>query len=322
LLSIPSFIIETERGSGEFPEVEIRSFFEKRSGSKVTNLFDYLFLVTSSSGIDELSFVKRVAKILYVVDEIEQLNDIKIPMGKFYVRVIDINDCHGTKDETHVGFLLGGAGRISFKDPDFVILAYHADKWYITMQIFNRNNREKNKRRAPLRPFFSPISMDPQYASFLVNFGYFPQGSKLMDPFCGGGGILLEAGLRGYEVFGIDILNEMVFGCRMNLKYFGVKSYQVERQDFLKFQCNRKFDGIITDFPYGRNSHISIEKENFYKEASRKMSDILESNSRACIVTDDLKNLDYFKVDFNIDKILMKRVHKSLTRNYVRLIKK
>ena len=131
----------------------------------------------------------------------------------------------------------------------------------------------------------------------------------------------MEAGLKGYRVEGIDILNEMVIGARMNLKYFGIREFSIIKTDFLEFQSDKKYGGIVTDFPYGRNSHISKERSEFYFRAAQKMSEFLEMGSRACIVTDNMENLEYFKTFFDIDIILPQKVHKSLTRYFTRMIK-
>lgn len=315
-------LLETEKGTHEFAREEIFSVFHRKFHYNVVEKDLNIFITKDIENLESLAFTKRGGLILGEVDELGEISKIKLRQGKFFVRVIDSGKCHGTEDEGEIGNLLGGMGKISFSDPDFVILAYHLDRWYIVEQIYNRNNVEKAKRKAPLRPFFSPVSMDPMYASFLVNMGYFPSGSILLDPFCGGGGILMEAGIKGYRVFGVDIINEMAVGARMNLKYFGIRDYEIARADFLNLQFQEKFDGIVTDFPYGRNSHISVEREEFYTKSAEKMHSILKDNARACIVTDNTDNLRYFENYFNIDVVLQQKVHKSLTRNFTRLIRR
>jgi len=37
---------------------------------------------------------------------------------------------------------------------------------------------------------------------------------EVLDPFCGTGGVLIEAGLIGLEVYGFDIQQSMVEGCK------------------------------------------------------------------------------------------------------------
>jgi Predicted DNA modification methylase len=147
---------------------------------------DGICVIRDFEGKNKLAFTKRIGRIIGIFDDLSEIKDIILPEGKFYVRVVDINNCHGTETEPLLGEMLGGRGRISFKENDFIIVAYHLDRWYLTEQIYNRDTLESNRRRAPLRPFFSPISMDPYFASFLINIGYFKKGSRILDPFCGG----------------------------------------------------------------------------------------------------------------------------------------
>ncbi len=315
-------VLETEKGSSEFAREEVLSVVERSHSGKVAQIDSGIFLVYGNCRAEDIAFAKRAGEVIGIVDNFQDISSIKIPEGKFYVRIIDTGKCHGTSEESEVGQLLGGKGRISFSNPDFTILAYHLDRWHICRQIYSRSNRERSKRKAPLRPFFSPVSMDPNYASFLINIGYFPAGATLLDPFCGGGGILIEAGLKGYKVEGIDILNEMAVGARMNLKYFGIRNFNITKTDFLEYEPDKKFDGIVTDFPYGRNSHISLERGLFYSKVAEHMAHLIETGSRACVVTDKKENLDYFTKFFTVDVVIPQKVHKSLTRYFTRMIKR
>ncbi len=270
----------------------------------------------------ELAFVKKIGLVIETAESIEEFKKINLPEGNFFVRVIDSNNCHDTSSEKIIGENLGGKGRISFSNPDFVVLAFHLKKWYITIQVFERNTKENSQRRAPLRPFFSPISMDPLFASFVLNLGGFRKGDAILDPFCGGGGILIEAHKKGLKVYGLDILQEMVVGARTNLKYYGSRDFNIQRADFLNFNSDFKFDGIATDLPYGRNSHLPDRTNNFLKNTSLAMYRNITKGARACIVTNNIENLEFFKEEFFLDKVFPVRVHKSLTRYYSRLIRK
>lgn len=315
-------VIEVEKGRSDLATEEIRNLALIDNVSDIVSYGDGICLIHDFLNKDKLSFTKRIGRIIAVFDNFSDIRNVKLPPGKFYVRIRDIHNCHGTDNEPILGEMLEGKGRISFKEPDFIIMAYHLDRWYITEQVFSRDSAESNRRRAPLRPFFSPISMDPHFASFLINIGHFQNGARILDPFCGGGGILIEAYIKGFHITGIDIMNEMVVGARTNLKYYGARDFEITRGDFLKMPVDTTFDGIVTDFPYGRNSHISGNLHDFYSGASEKMSELLNSGSRACVVTDNQNNLKGFEDKFLIDAVFPVRVHKSLTRYYTRLIRR
>ena len=63
-------------------------------------------------------------------------------------------------------------------------------------------NRDFNKRKPQHRPFFKPTSMHPKIARLLVNLAHVKAGNTVLDPFCGTGGILIEAALMKMKVSG------------------------------------------------------------------------------------------------------------------------
>jgi len=117
--------------------------------------------------------------------------------------------------------------------------------------------------RSPInRPFFKPVSLDPRLARAMVNIAC-PEGGKLLDPFCGTGGILLESMLSGVEAYGGDLDPEMVRGCSENLAWakteFVTESQAVVRMASVEHASSEwadeaPFDGFAFDPPYGRNS--------------------------------------------------------------------
>ncbi|MGP6238828.1 methyltransferase domain-containing protein [Cuniculiplasma sp. SKW4] len=320
---VEKFLVEQYGGISQFSLEDINSTINLSGRGYYQGIGDDLFLVeTDEETIKNLAFLKRYSYHIGTVENLAEIRNLSIPDGKFYVRVIDKKDGHGTAYERIAGEYLNGKGRISFENPDFIIHIYHFDLWYIGVHKSQMKPNNPNERRAPMRPYFTPVSMDPKYASFLVNMGYFPKGAKLLDPFCGSSGILIEAALKGYSITGFDIVNEMVVGSRVNLRFFGIKDFDIRRQDFINYEPTEKFDGIITDFPYGRSSKVTKERKTLYELGALKMAQVLGSGSRACIVTDDEQNTEYFKEYFIVDKILKQRIHRSLTRHFVRLIRK
>jgi tRNA (guanine10-N2)-dimethyltransferase len=117
------------------------------------------------------------------------------------------------------------------------------------------------------RPFSYPTTLDPKLARCMVNLAR-PQTPNLkpptpiFDPFCGTGGILLEAGLMGFKTIGIDIDEKMIAGCKQNLEHYGVSGFDISVEDFFK---TKKQGIIVTDPPYGKNTIVSGQTiEEFY----------------------------------------------------------
>lgn len=273
--------------------------------------------------LKDAAFVRRVSKVLSKSDSLDTLQRPDLPPGKFYVRFVDYNGCHDASAEPEIGTLLNGVGRISFKDPDFVIRAYHHDQWYICLEVHSGSASEFEKRRAPMRPFFSPISIDPRHARFMVNVTETGPGDLIMDPFCGTGGILLEAGLLNRRLLGNDWSLQMSSGANLNLKYFGIRDYSVTNQDFLKLDIGETVDAIATDLPYGKNSRLS-QKDigSLYSESFRKFHSMLRENGICAVVVSREEALEVAKPFFDTVRVFPHRIHRSLTRYFAILRRK
>jgi len=85
---------------------------------------------------------------------------------------------------------------------------------YIGLKIAEIKRTLFEKRKVQHRPFFSPISLHPKLARALVNLSQIKKGKTLLDPFCGTGGMILEAGLFGAHVIGSDIEERWCCCCR------------------------------------------------------------------------------------------------------------
>ena len=65
-----------------------------------------------------------------------------------------------------------------------------------------------------------PSTMDSKLARCMVNLSRAQKNKLLLDPFCGVGGILLEAASIGCKVIGCDVSKKMALGSYMNLKSY------------------------------------------------------------------------------------------------------
>ena len=121
----------------------------------------------------------------------------------------------------------------------------------------------------------------------MVNITGASEDDLVLDPFCGSGGILIEAGLMGLKTSGYDINRRMVWKSMVNMKHYKIKNHKLVVKDF--FSINKKYKYIVADLPYGLNTNImknirvtkSNRKEmqkyllNFYKKIINKLDKIL-----------------------------------------------
>ncbi|MGC8505872.1 MAG: DNA methyltransferase [Thermoplasmata archaeon] len=268
------------------------------------------------------AFLKFISAVICEADSPWKFSTCEIPEGMFYVRIIGGNDQKNI-NEAQIGDIIGAKGRVNFHNPDFILRAIKVDNWYLAKLVYSQDVKEMEKRRSPLRPFFSPVSMHPRYAKFLVNSTVCIPGDTILDPFCGTGGILIEAGLLGLKAIGNDVSLSMVMGARLNCKFYGLNDVRITNHDVSNLSLDENVDGIATDFPYGRNSAVfKTEGMDLYRNAFMKFHEFLKEGKRCSVVVSDLKSLEPAQGLFSTVKIIPVRQHKSLTRFYSVLVKK
>jgi tRNA (guanine10-N2)-dimethyltransferase len=195
--------------------------------------------------------------------------------------------------------------------------------------IFGKNARRSERktlglRKAKFRPFFIPSSMNPPLARAMVNLSRARPRGIFYDPFCGAGGILIEAGLIGCKLIGSDIDAKMVVGAEKNLKHFNLKDWNIIQSDAKHLPINRA-DSIATDPPYGgAASTKGIRPEKLIAGFIEEISNLSRSIGYICIGAPSTIDLSEHVEEAGlqiIEKHLV-RAHKSLTRQILVLRKK
>ncbi|MGZ7159934.1 MAG: DNA methyltransferase, partial [Methanobacterium sp.] len=161
-----------------------------------------------------------------------------------------------------------------------------------------------------------PAPFPFELASRLIKMFSFV-GDTVLDPFCGTGGILIEAGIIGAKVVGMDIDEKMVEGTRKNLKYCNIKDYEVFKGDARNITLPYKVDAIVTDPPYGISaSTAGLESKKIYMESLLSMHGILKEDGYICMATPHYLDIHEIVDDtkFKIIEQYDIRMHKSLTR--------
>ncbi len=160
------------------------------------------------------------------------------------VHTMDINK--GLGDE------ISGNNPIDLDNPEHSIIVLVSDGCVVGRLAYTIDKKRLASRLVKNRPYFSPVSLEPRFARALVNLARPAREMTIHDPFCGTGGILLEAADMGYTVSGGDNDRRMVEGCRRNLRSFGFR-VEVSEGD-VSDNIPDDIDRIVTDPPYGRSS--------------------------------------------------------------------
>ena len=112
--------------------------------------------------------------------------------------------------------------RAILQEPDDVVKVLAGTPAYAGVLRHSADRDALLSRDVMKRPHFSPVSIRSHYARLLVNLSRAPVGGRFVDPFCGGGGIIMEAADIGCETTGIDISKDAVKGARVNMEHYGL----------------------------------------------------------------------------------------------------
>jgi tRNA (guanine10-N2)-dimethyltransferase len=222
----------------------------------------------------------------------------------------DHNPCSQKEFERMIGTMISGP--VSLKKPDVEYRAILSeDRCYFGRVLFTFDRGSFDERNPGKRQFFHPGVMMPRMARTLVNIAGVMRGEIMLDPFCGTGGILIEAHLLGACPVGSDFDPLMIQGSRQNLPGSDLMLADATCLPFRK----GGFDAVVTDFPYGQSVCIkkSDTMDTLYGDALEEIHRVLKKGRRAVVVTH--RDISPIAAEhFTIIQRHEQRVHKSLTR--------
>jgi len=214
---------------------------------------------------------------------------------------------------------------VTLNNPDIEIRALITRSTvYVGRKIFEIDRSIFEKRKVQHRPFFSPISLHPKLARALVNLSEINKDETMLDPFCGTGGILLEAGLIGVNVIGSDIEKKMIEGSKETLDFYKIKKFEIFLSDIGKIgKYIKKVDSVVTDLPYGKSTTTKGEEiKKLYTRAFKQISKVLKKDGIAVIGISKKDLISIGKKFFELKEIHELKVHRSLTRCFAVFIKR
>ncbi len=277
------------------------------------------FLITLIENFDynRLAYTKKVLECIFICDTKNVINWIKKSdfskycKGSYSVRAF--NNKISTKDLANEIFSSLKNPKVNLTNPKNVIEFHFTNDQVFCGRVLWENKQDYDKRKAHNRPELHPTSLHPRLARACINLTGIKKG-KIVDPFCGSGGILIEAGFMGLKPVGYDIDRIMINRSKINLKYFKIKNFKLEIKDATKLK--EKINYVITDPPYGRNTNPK-DLMKIYEDFIYNLEKILEK--KAVIIYDDkigLKNI-IKKTKLKIEKEFSYYIHKSMTKKII-----
>jgi len=328
--------------SGEhetLPEAELRSVLSildpssklRRVGERVAEA--ETFEAVAREAVERAAYTKLSAKFLAKAESDEE----KILKA---IRSIDLTQLIGENVSTIAvrGRRVGGAKldrmrlerrigaeilkalpslRVDLENPDLTII-FVSDPKLTVIGILTASKPKHffDDRVAGRRPFSLPSAMQPDFSRAMINLARARIGGRILDPFAGTGGIMIEAGILGYHVYGVEIKDWIALGALKNLKHYLKGSEFILVGDSRKLMFREEcFDAIVTDPPYGRSttvperSIIQLLKE-FLVEAPK----YLIKGGRISISTPSQIMVEDLIESLKLCEAHLARVHGSLER--------
>ena len=290
--------------------VAIAKMYDRFSKIKVIS---NLIIIQSKTSWNEIAkratFVKISGQILRKMsglfldeDNFEVLKNAKT----FVCRIVNLssNQFNIPELENSMGDMISkfSHAKVELENPDITVYLIFTDE----ENFFGFSKQMKGKVKAK-KIINHPHELDWKLTRVMINLIGLKEGETVCDPFCGTGTTLLEAESMGIKAIGLDFDDKM---CEISKKNLRANQYNSEvlRADFQELvKISERFDGIVTDMPYGRASKTSDNPEKIL----RKFFSILPKRKKIAVMYK--KELERDLKLKGLKKYEIYR-HKSLTR--------
>ncbi|ACV24890.1 TIGR01177 family methyltransferase [Methanocaldococcus fervens] len=205
--------------------------------------------------------------------------------------------------------------KVNLTKPDVLVRVVILENNFFVSNVLEMRDREYfQKNRPHLRKYFHPGCMLPKLARTMVNLARVKEGDVVLDPFCGTGGFLIEAGLIGAKLIGCDIDWRMASGTLINLEEYNLLDnvIKVKKLDakyvkeFLNELNIEKVDAVVTDPPYG----ISTAKKGEIEKILKMLPEVIKENGYFVFAYPKKVELD-----MELEGLYKVYIHKGLIRH-------
>ena len=307
--------------SGEHPELsyaELKGAVEAENAS-IEGVYGRIALIGGKNAelvFPRMGYANRSISVISHGDFEEvktALGDAELPEGSFAVRAYRYGGFRGKgmDAEREIGEVVSKKRGIDLKNPENILEVYLGREVFAGLKIEDR--RRISEREPTKRPFFSPVTLSPRMARALINLARTRRGERLLDPFCGTGAILLEAGLMDITPVGSDFDEKMISGAKENMNFYGITG-ELHLLDIGEIESIGGINRISTDPPYGRSSRTGREEiGKLYRRSFRAMASALDRGSYLSIILTDMAQTGLAE-DFELIEHYSIKVHRSLKR--------
>ncbi|MFQ6013130.1 MAG: methyltransferase domain-containing protein [Thermoplasmata archaeon] len=270
--------------------------------------------------VSRLAFGRHAGKALLWggLEQVKRgLGALDLRGKRFRFRVAEGPDGPSANLEASLGGELTASGVVDLEDPEVDLRLVRGSRSYLYAVTARVDRSAFDVRAARNRPFARPVVLHPRFARALVNLTGVAAGETLLDPFCGTGGILMEAFLVGAYPVGADLGEEVIEGCRRNLAHFDMEAdLHVSDVGRVAEEVDQA-DAIATDPPYGRGATTRGEDlTGLLERAFAALKELLDPGGRLAIALPAPEFIDLGRRHFGLLEWHKVRVHRSLDRYF------
>ena len=298
-------IFELSRDNLALAQQEVLSLAKPKN----FQLYENILICKANFDYSRLAYTNQVFEEIFIDSKIPKVNWEKYYQGSFCVRSTS------TEKERELAPIIWNAvkkPKVDLEHPKSEFWFFYIKEKIICGRKVDQRQEKFQKRRPDIRPGFFPISLKPKLARALVNLSGVKKGT-IWDPFCGTGGILLEASLMGLKAVGTDIDPLMIRAAKQNFEHYKCKAkLSIADARIEKIKCN----AIVCDPPYGRRASTKKEDvETLYKEFLEHVYPFV--NIVVLMSPNTIKIKSKYKIVWQTEEF----VHGSLTRRMMILQK-
>jgi len=249
--------------------------------------------------LERAAFIQRAGILLgeFILDEtiIGEISsdcwkDNVLFSDRFSVRTVCVECKYDQQKRDEIERKLGAhiqnitGAKVELRFPNVQILVIIVAERFLLCKSTESKLRPLLRTREPgKKPFFHPSMMNSSLARTMCNLAGVMPGNTVLDPFCGGGGILCEAAFIGAVVIGVDKNWRLLEGAKMNLNWIN-SNYSIIQADALHLPI-KTAGHIVTDPPYGRSSSTrGTESRELFESLLRRAPSILQSGGEILCV--------------------------------------
>ena len=272
----------------------------------------------------DLGLTRTINRVIIMSEDIETLKIklSKLNLKKYYKDSFKV-ECSNYKenhDKTIKSFAIlvfksletrNKKPKIDIKNPKTLFKCIKiGNKHFFVVELWKNKDDIRDRENKEL-PEKMPTTLSPKIAKAMLNLTGLRKG-KILDPFCGAGGILIEAARRKFRTTGYDIDKKAIGKAKLNLLHLGIQNVVLEKRDALTM--NKRFSAVVTDMPFGKNSKVEMELKELYSAFLNKALKYtktivigMPANISKQIIPAQWKIINFF--DIYIHKSMTKRIY-------------